>query len=108
MEMARRNNCNVLRGRLDFNCLDDSFDDPDYCVKKNEDTSKDSDDVYSFGEEEFFNPFEENDSNNSFVNLTHLRKICQMDHVKRQLSWQKTLIHLQLVLQPVTIKMRKR
>lgn len=68
MEMARRNNCNVLRGRLDFNCLDDSFDDPDYCVKKNEDTSKDSDDIYSFGEEEFFNPFEENDSNNSFVN----------------------------------------
>ena len=71
VEMARRHNCSVLKRRLDFNRLDDSFEDPDYCVPKNKDTSSDSEedaDVYDFDNDDLFNPFEENASNDSHFN----------------------------------------
>ena len=64
----------MLRSKLDFDCLDDSFDDPDFDTKLavNQDTSDDSEDVYSFVDEsDFFNPFVKQTSNNSFCNPFH-------------------------------------
>jgi len=75
-ELARRINCSVLRSKLDFDCLDDSYDDPDFNTKVvNQDTSDDSEDVYSFVDEsDFFNPFVKETSNNSFCNPFQLNE----------------------------------
>ena len=72
-EVARRTNCSVLRSKLDFDTLDDSFDDPDFDsnLAVNHDSSDDSEDVYTFVDEsDFFNPFVKQ-SSNSFCNPFH-------------------------------------
>ena len=67
-EAARINNCNVLKQKVNVDCLDDSYNDPDYVEAKESDASVKSD-IYDFNdEEEFFNPFETNSRNSSVFN----------------------------------------
>eukprot|EP00092_Neocalanus_flemingeri_P050940 GFUD01059053.1.p1 GENE.GFUD01059053.1~~GFUD01059053.1.p1 ORF type:complete len:173 (-),score=36.64 GFUD01059053.1:391-858(-) len=67
-EVARRNNCDVLKRKMDVDSLDDSHNDPAYC-DFGENESETESDVYEFNDDpDGFNPFEKKSSDGSVLN----------------------------------------